>query len=168
MYYAIYQIKHEIISETDYAFRSFNEKTFDFSHYEKVYCEFKNIKPDTPTTNILEDLFYIFNCKHPKEFTGHSLSVSDIVAIETATETGSKKHYWYCNSFGWKDITDYISVIETVRDVYQEGDIFVNIAGIEMDDEYYFYDETEFEILSSDDFDELPNGKRVIKLNAIY
>ncbi len=35
-----------------------------------------------PINSFLEDVFYTFNVNHPKNFKGHSLSVSDIVAIK--------------------------------------------------------------------------------------
>lgn len=46
--------------------------------------------------NSLEDIFYIFNMRHPESFTGHSLSVSDIVMIDG--------NYYYCNDLGWKQV----------------------------------------------------------------
>lgn len=103
MYYKIYQIKD--ISETDYAFRCFDKNKFNFNNYEMVYSDF--IKLDTPV-NILEDLFFTFNCERPEDFKGHSLSVSDVVSINTPTETGYEIRYYYCNSIEWKDITEYI------------------------------------------------------------
>jgi hypothetical protein len=38
----------------------------------------------------------MFNLEHPKDFRGHSLSVSDIVQMED--------EFYYCDSFGWKKI----------------------------------------------------------------
>jgi hypothetical protein len=44
----------------------------------------------------LERLFIMFNLNHPADFRGHSLSVSDVVAIEG-------KHY-YCDSIGFVEL----------------------------------------------------------------
>ena len=44
----------------------------------------------------LEELFTIFNVNHPKDFTGHSLSVSDVVELD-----GVK---YYCDSMGWEKL----------------------------------------------------------------
>ncbi len=48
----------------------------EFDHYEVVYTG--SLPPDTGP----EDLFVKFNIDHPADFTGHSLSVSDIVALK--------------------------------------------------------------------------------------
>lgn len=98
MRYEIYQIKN--CEGCNYVFRSWEtaRKNFKFSDYMKVYdgfCKDGNIH------NTLEDLFEIFNLKRPLNFKGHSLSVSDIVCVDSKT-------YFYCDSFGWVDITKYV------------------------------------------------------------
>ena len=45
----------------------------------------------------LEYIFYKFNCEHPEDFKGHSLSVSDIVKLGD--------DYFYCQSLGWKNVS---------------------------------------------------------------
>ena len=52
--------------------------------------------------DFLEKLYYIFNCEHPKDFKGHSLSVSDIVKVEIGKEPGT----YFCDSFGFKKLTE--------------------------------------------------------------
>lgn len=99
MKYEIYQIKD--IAKVDYAFRSYDENKFSMNDYNMVY---DGILPDTENCtdeesfviDVLEELFYVFNCDHPEDFMGHSLSVSDVVVID-------RKKY-YCDSFGWKKI----------------------------------------------------------------
>lgn len=99
MKYEIYQIKD--IAKVDYAFRSYDENKFSMNDYNMVY---DGILPDTENftdeesfvIDVLEELFYVFNCDHPEDFMGHSLSVSDVVVID-----GEK---YYCDSFGWKKI----------------------------------------------------------------
>ena len=50
----------------------------------------------------LEDVYAMFNENHPESFTGHSLSVSDIVEIENSGTV--EKGYYFCDSFGFKNI----------------------------------------------------------------
>lgn len=45
----------------------------------------------------LDNIFTMCNLNHPEGYKGHSLSISDIVVIEG-------KYYWYCDTFGWKEI----------------------------------------------------------------
>lgn len=53
---------------------------------------------DSPLeTDDLEEIFFLFNCHHPKGFTGHSLTTSDIV--ELYDEDGSA--YYFCDKIGW-------------------------------------------------------------------
>lgn len=48
----------------------------------------------------LEDIYSIFNLKHPADFKGHSLSVSDVV--ENITDSGSEFHF--CDSIGFVEV----------------------------------------------------------------
>ena len=52
---------------------------------------------------VLEKTYEQFNLHHPADFTGHSLSVSDIVAIKRGAEVS----YHYCDSFGFKELADF-------------------------------------------------------------
>lgn len=51
-------------------------------------------------TNDLESIYVKFNVEHPEGFTGHSLSMSDVV--ELYDDSGSKFHY--VDRFGFKQI----------------------------------------------------------------
>lgn len=72
-----------------------NEKLggVDFNEYKQTY---EGEIDGDDTIQILEKLFEIFNINHPKDFRGHSLSVSDIVILD-----GAK---YYCDSMGWEKI----------------------------------------------------------------
>lgn len=61
--------------------------------YEKVYEGNIDGKDDF---HALEGLYKIFNCNRPKDFKGHSLSVSDVVELDGK--------YYYCDSFGWLEV----------------------------------------------------------------
>ena len=55
----------------------------------------------------LEDIYVMFNWanpdfKRPEDFYGHSLSVSDIVAVQENDESWS---YWYCDAFGFEQVS---------------------------------------------------------------
>ena len=96
-YITIYQVKD--IENTLYAFRDFDDK-FNFSDYENKYsCQMSDVNTDGDV-GLLEQVFEIFNIDRPEDFKGHSLSVSDIVKVDNK--------YYYCEIFGWKDITEYM------------------------------------------------------------
>ena len=96
--YTIMQLKE--MRDTDYGFMSWDfakEHGFDFDDYEFIYAgEVAGTSPEYA----LEKLFYTFNMDHPKDFRGHSLSMSDIVVLGGRT--------YYCDRFGWTDVSDYI------------------------------------------------------------
>ena len=94
----IYQIKD--IANVDYAFRSFDEKKFNFNDYEKV-CGFKTERMNDMTdSEVAEEVFVSSNVGALQIPYGHTLSVSDIVEVDNS--------YFYCDLCGWKDITDKI------------------------------------------------------------
>lgn len=93
--YSILQLKDEIVGKTFFDYDSIIEKygEVNIDDYETVYeGEIESIDEE----NALEDLFTIFNIRHPEDFKGHSLSVSDIVKLNNK--------YHYCEPFGWKQI----------------------------------------------------------------
>ena len=67
------------------------------SWYNEVYSG--EIEPKGSVMATLEELFYIFNMRHPSDFRGHSLSVSDVVYLDGK--------YYYCDSFGYKELTNF-------------------------------------------------------------
>lgn len=58
-------------------------------------------KPDMATLN---DLYHQFNLERPAGFHGHSMSVSDVVALKVAGET----RYYFVDSFGFKSLDHFI------------------------------------------------------------
>jgi len=99
MEFKIFQLKN--MRETEYGFMGWDfskRHGFTFDDYKKVY------EMETDTECTLDDIFVVFNMKHPEDFRGHSLSVSDIVAMKK----GNEWKWYYCDSFGWEDITDRI------------------------------------------------------------
>ena len=59
----------------------------------------------------LEDIYRRFNIDHPADFTGHSLSVSDIVVLRNGdTETAH-----YCDSFGFTEVPEFLQQEQTAE-----------------------------------------------------
>ena len=68
----------------------------DLNRYNVVYITERDIE-FTNVYSYLDDLFEEFNIRHPKDFRGHSLSMSDIVKIND--------DYYYCDSYEWKKLS---------------------------------------------------------------
>lgn len=62
---------------------------------------------DMPTSEtsmgMLEQIYVNFNLQRPADFTGHSLSVSDIVALKQDGVVS----YHYCDNIGFKELPDF-------------------------------------------------------------
>ena len=70
-------------------------------NYEAVYAH--GIRISEYVAQTLENLYYIFNQARPEDFKGHSLSVSDIVALKRDGVVS----YYYCDSVGFREIPDF-------------------------------------------------------------
>ena len=79
-------------------------------HYEVVYIGSLN---DTgmDIEDYLEHLYMVFNIERPDDFQGHSLSVSDIVAIR---KNGTVR-FWFCDSIGFKEVPEFLEPAEEKR-----------------------------------------------------
>lgn len=71
-------------------------------HYEVVYMGDLTDKRDQ--IDVLEGLFTKFNMMLPQDFQGHSLSVSDIVALKVDNTVSCH----YVDSIGFKELPDFI------------------------------------------------------------
>lgn len=80
-------------------YRTLEEMGFkiDMNNYDMVY---EDTREGTRAVSDLEDIFWVFNADIPEDFTGHSLSVSDIVEIEESNTIDPGRYY--CDSVGWK------------------------------------------------------------------
>ncbi len=100
--FTIYQLKGG--SETrDYRFEPYESLqeaglAIDRQNYDLVYTA----PLDGKTT--LEDIFRTFNLDRPPDFTGHSLSVSDIVVLNRGGDTKA----YYCDSAGFVDVPSFL------------------------------------------------------------
>ena len=70
----------------------------DKANYELVYSA-----PLALGTS-LEDIYTRFNIDHPKDFKGHSLSVSDVVVLH---QNGQDTAH-YVDSFGYKEVPEFL------------------------------------------------------------
>lgn len=90
--FEIWQIKDSRWRDCDYTFFGWNiaqKNGFSKGDYGKVWSG--------ATDGSLEHIFEAFNIRRPKDFKGHSLSVSDVVVMDGKA--------WYCDSIGWKEVT---------------------------------------------------------------
>lgn len=72
--------------------------TIDVGIYDEVY------EGETHLSN-LEDVYKFFNTTHPEGYTGHSLSVSDIVEVITSPGHPSPEPgFYFCDSIGFKKV----------------------------------------------------------------
>ena len=100
--YSIYQLKHG--DETrDLRFEPYDRlqvtgNVVDKANYELIYSA-----ELTPGTS-LEDIYTRFNIDHPKDFKGHSLSVSDVVVLH---QNGQDTAH-YVDSFGYKNVPEFL------------------------------------------------------------
>ena len=100
--FSIYQIKGG--DETrDLRFEPYDRlqaagNVVDRANYELVYSA-----PLAPGTS-LEDIYTRFNIDHPKDFKGHSLSVSDVVVLHQDGQDAAH----YVDSFGYKEVPEFL------------------------------------------------------------
>ena len=100
--FSIYQLKHG--DETrDLRFEPYDRlqatgNVVDKANYELVYSA--ELTPGTSP----EDIYTRFNIDHPKDFKGHSLSVSDVVVLH---QNGQDTAH-YVDSFGYKNVPEFL------------------------------------------------------------
>ena len=80
-------------------------KTPDPEHYEVTYyADLPAMWQDVPSDEVLEELFQMFNLSRPQDFEGHSLSVSDVIALKRNGEVSVH----YVDSIGFKDLQGFL------------------------------------------------------------
>ena len=67
----------------------------------------------------LEDIYVRFNLDHPKDFRGHSLSVSDVVVLHQKGENT----FHFVDSVGYKEVPEFIQEIAQERETEQIPEI---------------------------------------------
>ena len=100
--FSIYQLKHG--DETRYLrFEPYDRlqaagNVVDRANYELVYSA-----ELTPGTS-LEDIYTRFNIDHPKDFKGHSLSVSDVVVLHQDGQDAAH----FVDSVGFREVPEFL------------------------------------------------------------
>ena len=100
--FSIYQIKGG--DETrDFRFEPYDRlqaagNVVDRANYERVYTA-----PLAPETS-LEDIYTRFNIDHPKDFKGHSLSVSDVVVLHQNGQDAAH----FVDSVGFRQVPEFL------------------------------------------------------------
>lgn len=77
--------------------------------YELVY---ENMVGEFRGNATLEGIFTQFNTNQPADFTGHSLSVSDVIVISV----NDKDTAYYCDSFGFTEMPEFFRDKELVEE----------------------------------------------------
>ena len=118
--FSIYQLKHD--DETvDLRFEPYDRltaagHTVDMANYDRIYIA--DLAPETS----LEDIYTRFNVDHPKDFKGHSLSVSDVVVLH---QNGQDTAH-YVDSIGYKEVPEFWKQPENplkhVEDTIEQND----------------------------------------------
>lgn len=100
--FSIYQIKN---SEDMNAIRFESLRSLNASGKKVLPENYNLVYTDNLDKNeTLDDIFTRFNINRPEDFTGHSLSVSDVVVIER----DGKKSAHYVDSFGFAEIPEFL------------------------------------------------------------
>ena len=120
---AIYQLRRDAPVELRFASLGSLAAPPDPANYEAIYT--REVYPDDDTGRILENFYYIFNDERPGDFVGHSLSVSDIVALKQ----NGKVSYHYCDSMGFQELP-----------AFQKPENYLKAAEMSMEDDYGMID----------------------------
>ncbi len=99
--FVIYQLSEDAPRELRFAGLTEMETSPVRDNYKAVYTGV--LETEVDSSRALEDLYTAFNAHHPNDFTGHSLSVSDVIALK---QDGTVS-YHYCDSFGFKELPDF-------------------------------------------------------------
>ena len=135
--FGIYQIKDDSPGE-NYAFMNMR---FIESHGMQIKKEdYKLVYVGEFLGNMsLDDIFERFNIDRPKDFRGHSLSVSDIVVLND----GEKVTAHFVDSISFEQLDSFLNLEEQVFSelAYEVGERYFAIQRTEEGYDYSFYDE---------------------------
>ena len=118
--FSIYQLKRDD-KTVDLRFEPYDRltaagHTVDMANYDRIYTA------DLASGTSLEDIYTRFNVDHPKDFKGHSLSVSDVVVLH---QNGQDTAH-YVDSIGYKEVPEFWKQPENplkhVEDTIEQND----------------------------------------------
>lgn len=126
--YAIYQLKHTQDTR-DLRFASMSQvmmagKKIDREKYDLLYIGDLPGQMNQGPGDVLDEIYARFNIMKPEDFTGHSLSMSDIIGLK---QNGSVSFH-YVDTFGFREVKDFLS------------DNLLHSAEIGMEDDYNMID----------------------------
>ena len=107
--FAIYQLRHHERTH-DHRFMAMSQLqaaglTVERTNYEVVYAGVLHQTSGKAVPELLNDIFYRFNMERPEDFHGHSLSVSDIVALKVDGNVTAH----YVDRYGWQELHGFLS-----------------------------------------------------------
>ena len=126
--YAILQLREDVddnipLMFANYSYRQKKEMEPEIDRYEMVYHGSISMSEDVD--HQLEDLYVKFNIDHPNDFRGHSMSVSDIVALKVAGEVS----FHYVDSVGFQKLENFM-----------KSENYLKNAEMAMEDDYGMID----------------------------
>ena len=101
--YAVMQLKGSAPAELRYTGLNYLSQPPSPGNYDILYTGPIACAQNQSAT--LENLFEIFNINRPGDFTGHSLSVSDIIALKQDGVVS----YHYCDNVGFQELPGFMS-----------------------------------------------------------
>lgn len=107
--FAIYQLRHHENTH-DHRFMAMSQLqaaglTVERANYEMVYTGALHQTSGKAVPELLNDIFYRFNMERRDDFHGHSLSVSDIVALKV----DGRVSVHYVDRYGWQELHGFLS-----------------------------------------------------------
>ena len=126
--FAIYQLKH-VQDTRDLRFASMSQvlmsgKKIDREKYDLLYIGDFPVQMGQQLGEVLDEIYARFNIMKPSDFTGHSLSMSDIIGLK---QNGSVSFH-YVDTFGFQEVKDFLP------------DNLLHSAEISMEDDYNMID----------------------------
>lgn len=107
--FAIFQLR-DLESTRDHRFLPLSQLqavglTVERANYEVVYTADLHYAAGKALPELLNNIFYRFNMERPEDFHGHSLSVSDVVALKV----NDAVTVHYVDRYGWTELHGFLS-----------------------------------------------------------
>lgn len=93
--FEIYQVTED--KEREFAFLGYDLLISKYGKVEK--SNYKKVYEGELDISNIDEIFEKFNIDIPADFTGHSLSVSDVVILDG--------NAYYCDRFGWQVVIKF-------------------------------------------------------------
>lgn len=130
----IYKAQEEVAEKDTFQIyqlkRGENTRELQFESYDRLKESRQTLNPDNYvkvyeaelTKGLsLEDIYTRFNIDHPKDFYGHSLSVSDVIVLHK----DGKDSAHYVDRFGYKNAPEFLkpqNYLKHVEDIVEQND----------------------------------------------